>query len=200
MILNDIFFNLPKASDTSKIKDYLPIIISIFSVFISVFAIMRSIRLSVKQALLKLAVDKARDCNAVWNELNIKYEKKYGIKKSYPEEKYEDVLSELKISSEVMANAYKLFRFRFFLISFNYVSKRDKKSYSYTFWKLLRTDVRGFFVRDALKIALGKDGYFCREQWLGVYEFVTIIGKQMEGRPSEDDVSKLKAMEMPLFS
>jgi len=108
----------------------------------------KNIRLSIQQAVIKTAVEKAKDCNAAWDKSKKFFDDWEAKGAKFESKEHYDVISELVISKEII------------LKSFTVYSKQDsrvieeKQDYAYIFWKQLNTALRGFFTSEAVKIAL----------------------------------------------
>jgi hypothetical protein len=127
----------------------------------------KNIRLSIQQAVIKTAIEKAKDCNAAWDKSKKFFEELEAKGTKFDKKEHYDVISELVISKEII------------LKSFTVYSKQDsdvikeQEDYAYIFWKQLNTAIRGFFTSDAIRIALAfKHKTIYGDQLLGVNDFV----------------------------
>lgn len=154
-----------------------------------------TLKLSIQQTLLTLAINKAKDCNDVFDKLENLYrliDVQYGViyqtdEKVYTRRKhlYEDLISEMVISKELISNAFKLYG-----TTENYFTEAEKAKYKYAFWKQLKTDVRGFYCSIAFKMAILKEqakpgsGAGYGHQLLSVCDF--LYSPEMENAPIDD--------------
>jgi hypothetical protein len=127
----------------------------------------KNIRLSIQQAVIKTAIEKAKDCNVAWDKSKKFFDDLEAKGTKFEKKEHYDVISELVISKEIILKSFTVF------------SKQDrdvieeKEDYAYIFWKQLNTALRGFFTSDAIKIALAyKHSTTYGDQLLGVNDFV----------------------------
>lgn len=170
MQLLDIFINLPESTSPwwANPKDIVMMILSIGALSFSIFSFQRNRRLSIQQAVLKMSLDKAKDCNNLWTVAYDNAKRLFGAQWTYkalvdwvppptPEnvaaiDKIQDVVSELTISKEILKKSFELFRAKFFLKS--YFPRSEEIKYAYVFWKQLNTSLRDYFVTTAIPVAL----------------------------------------------
>jgi hypothetical protein len=117
--------------DWKTITSILAIAISIITIFITRHYNQKTTRLAIQQRIFITVLEKAKDCNKVWEN-----EPADEMNDTSPHFK---VITEMVISSEIIDTSLTLF-------SKNYKSVIDDKPfYYYIFWKQLNVDLRGFF-------------------------------------------------------
>jgi len=120
--------------DWNNITAIVAVVVSVIAILVSSKTSRKNIPLSIQQAIFKTVLEKAKDCNALWemepqNELD---------NESSPHFK---VMSELIISKEMIDKSVTLF-------AENYKSiMKYEDDYYFLFWKQLRTDLRGWIRR-----------------------------------------------------
>lgn len=116
------------------------IITSIVAVSVSSYAVIisrryaqKNVRLNIQQAIFKTVSEKVKDCNTMWvNEPE---------NERHDESPHFLIMSELTISKELIDKALELF-------GENYKGiKQYESDYYYLFWKQLRPELRGWFIR-----------------------------------------------------
>ena len=131
--------------DWESIARICTIATSVLAIVISFIALNRNttfsnknITLSIQQAIFKMVIDKAKDCNSAWlNE---------------PENEMNDtsphflIVTEFLVAIDIMNKAFELFGKNLDVSEF-------KKAYYYLYWKQLLPDIRGFVMERTLTIA-----------------------------------------------
>ena len=164
-------------------KDLITILFSFAALAFSITTFILSRRLNIKQSILKTALDKAKDCNDVWDKERLKNNVSDKTEKySAP---YYDTISELVISKELITISYDLFS----------ASNKDKEKFVTASWKQLKTGIRGFYISESFKIAKKfNEEYNCKstycKQVLDIYGFISI--GDLENSPDISLIEELK--------
>ncbi len=132
--------------DWELISKYSTIITSLLALVISFIALSRNtkfsnknITLSIQQAIFKMVMEKAKDCNLAWVNEPIN-EKENKLSPHF------SIATELIIAIEVIDKA-------FYLFGKNQASLNEfKKDYYSLYWKQLAPDVRGWVMETTPKI------------------------------------------------
>lgn len=143
-----------------KVPGYISPLISLCAFILALISLLytlrnakKSMRLSIQQAVIKTAIEKAKDCNIIWDKSNIT--------------EHYDVISEMVISKEIILKSFEVYQ------KLEKGVIKEKEDYAYIFWKQLKTDVRGFFTSEAVKIALRAN---CKttygDQLLSINDFI----------------------------
>ncbi len=160
------------------LKNFASAIISLVAFVLSLRAFqlsLRNSRINVYETLLKMALDKSKDCNKIWLETDNEFKKNFPISSeghsySYKNamNEYNTVIDEIIISRELLRNSYKLFDKKS-----RYLKKQARKIISYAFWKQLTPDLRGFITQRAPVVAVEKYNRrtYYSNNLLYIYEF-----------------------------
>lgn len=127
-ILNCLLTNLNWGLITSIVA----VIVSIIALLINRIIAQKNIRLTIQQAIFKIVIDKAKECNVLWES-----EPEYG-KQNYNSPHFK-VISELIITIEIIDRSFSLFK-----KNYKAIKKEHEDDFYYLFWKQLRTDLRGW--------------------------------------------------------
>lgn len=118
---------------------------SVLAIIVSIIALNRNtkfsnknITLSIQQAVFKMVIDKAKDCNSVW--LNEPKDEMNGTSPHFL------IITEFIVAIDIINKAFELFGKNLNVSEF-------KKTYYYLYWKQLLPDIRGFVMERAKEIA-----------------------------------------------
>lgn len=135
----------------------LAIIISFVALITNRRIAQRNIRLSIQQLIFKTVVDKAKECNAMWEE-------EPESEKRNPNSAHFRIVSELVITKEIIDKSFSLFGKNYKSIKTEY-----EDDFYYLLWKQLRTDLRGW-IRRTPEIAVGLNNQYYSAQVKDLFE------------------------------
>jgi hypothetical protein len=175
------------------IPDYLSPLISSCAVIVAVISLIytlrnvrKNVRLSIQQAVSKIAIEKAKDCNAAWEKSKKFFDDEEKKGTTFAKKEHFDVVSELVISREIILKSFLVFSSR------DSDVPEETEGYAYIFWKQLNTAVRGFFTSEAIIIALDyKNKTTYGNQLLEVNDF---IKKHNENQSTQHLFEELKQL------
>lgn len=189
----------------SVLKDLATVVIAIcsFVVAVKTFKIStrntrRNLRLTIQQALLKTAMEKAKDCNSVWERQDTYYQSVYTSAGkgeyhfSLREFLYDDVVSEVLMSTEVLDTAFHLYN-----EAGEFFSEEEKKKYIRVFWKNLKTSIRELVVDTGIEMVIDSEhlkdirGTY-GHQLLSILKFIPLDSEIMEKFPKEDRLVEMQ--------
>jgi hypothetical protein len=115
----------------------LAFLVSIFAIWLSTRNYTKNVRLSIHNNLIKLILEKSRDCNQIWD--GIIQEKKQNNPNF-------DLISEIIITTELINKLMCIYK-----KNYKSLKKEYLEDYKFIFWKQLNTGLRVWLNQDNLK-------------------------------------------------